>query len=33
MEQFGHDQVFRYLEVQKQATENSFTPTPTNDAQ
>jgi hypothetical protein len=30
MEQFGHDQVLRYLEVQKQATENSFTPTPTN---
>jgi hypothetical protein len=33
MEQFGHDQVLRYLEVQKQATENSFTPTPTNDDQ
>jgi hypothetical protein len=32
MEQFGHDQVLRYLEVQKQATENSFTPTPTNDS-
>ncbi|MDR3122292.1 MAG: flagellar filament outer layer protein FlaA [Treponema sp.] len=30
MEQFGHDQVLRYLESQKQATENSFTPTPTN---
>ncbi|MDR0597150.1 MAG: flagellar filament outer layer protein FlaA [Treponema sp.] len=28
MEQFGHDQVLRYLETQKQATENSFTPTP-----
>jgi hypothetical protein len=33
MEQFGHDQVLRYLEVQKQATENHFTPTPTNDDQ
>jgi hypothetical protein len=31
MEQFGHDQVLRYLEVQKQATENSFTPAPVND--
>jgi hypothetical protein len=30
MQQFGHDQVLRYLEVQKQATENSFTPTPTS---
>jgi hypothetical protein len=30
MEQFGHDQVLRYLESQKQATENSFTPTPVN---
>ncbi|AEF86862.1 flagellar filament outer layer protein (Sheath protein) [Treponema primitia ZAS-2] len=26
MEQFGHDQVLRYLDSQKQATENSFTP-------
>jgi hypothetical protein len=33
MEQFGHDQVLRYLEVQKQATESTFTPTPTNDDQ
>jgi hypothetical protein len=33
MEQFGHDQVLRYLETQKQATENEFTPTPTNDDQ
>jgi hypothetical protein len=31
MERFGEDQVLRYLEGQKQATENSFTPTPTND--
>jgi hypothetical protein len=30
MEQFGHDQVLRYLEAQKQATETEFTPTPTN---
>jgi hypothetical protein len=30
MERFGHDQVLRYLESQKQATENTFTPTPTN---
>jgi hypothetical protein len=28
MEQFGHDQVLRYLETQKQATETEFTPTP-----
>jgi hypothetical protein len=28
MNQFGHDQVLRYLETQKQATENEFTPTP-----
>jgi hypothetical protein len=33
MDQFGHDQVLRYLEVQKQATENTFTPTPTNNDQ
>jgi hypothetical protein len=33
MEQFGHDQVLRYLESQKQATENTFTPTPVNDDQ
>ncbi|MDR2631341.1 MAG: flagellar filament outer layer protein FlaA [Spirochaetaceae bacterium] len=30
MEQFGHQQVLRYLESQKQATESTFTPTPTN---
>jgi hypothetical protein len=30
MERFGQNQVLRYLESQKQATENSFTPTPTN---
>jgi hypothetical protein len=30
MEQFGHDQVLRYLESQKQATETEFTPTPVN---
>ncbi|MDR2759769.1 MAG: flagellar filament outer layer protein FlaA [Spirochaetaceae bacterium] len=30
MERFGHEQVLRYLESQKQATENTFTPTPTN---
>jgi hypothetical protein len=30
MERFGQNQVLRYLETQKQATENSFTPTPTN---
>jgi hypothetical protein len=30
MKQFGHDQVLRYLETQKQATENAFTPTPVN---
>jgi hypothetical protein len=29
MERFGQNQVLRYLESQKQATENSFTPTPT----
>jgi hypothetical protein len=32
MEQFGHDQVLRYLEIQKQATETSFTPTPVDNA-
>jgi hypothetical protein len=31
MERFGQNQVLRYLEQQKQATENSFTPTPTNE--
>jgi hypothetical protein len=31
MERFGQNQVLRYLESQKQATENSFTPTPTNE--
>jgi hypothetical protein len=30
MERFGHNQVLRYLESQKQATENVFTPTETN---
>jgi hypothetical protein len=30
MERFGQNQVLRYLDSQKQATENSFTPTPTN---
>ncbi|MDR2029656.1 MAG: flagellar filament outer layer protein FlaA [Treponema sp.] len=30
MQRFGHNQVLRYLESQKQATENAFTPTPTN---
>jgi hypothetical protein len=33
MERFGQNQVLRYLETQKQATEGSFTPTPTNDGQ
>jgi hypothetical protein len=33
MERFGHNQVLRYLDVQKQATENTFTPTPTTDQQ
>jgi hypothetical protein len=33
MEQFGQNQVLRYLESQKQATENSFTPTPTSSEQ
>ncbi|MDR3140039.1 MAG: flagellar filament outer layer protein FlaA [Treponema sp.] len=28
MRQFGHDQVLRYLESQKKAPQNSFTPTP-----
>ena len=31
MQQFGQQQVLRYLEVQKQATETQFTPTPAND--
>jgi hypothetical protein len=30
MERFGQNQVLRYLEQQKQATEGAFTPTPTN---
>jgi hypothetical protein len=30
MEQFGRNQVLRYLESQKQAPENTFTPTPVN---
>ncbi|MDR1565877.1 MAG: flagellar filament outer layer protein FlaA [Treponema sp.] len=29
MERFGHNQILRYLEAQKQATEGAFTPTPT----
>ncbi|GHV24867.1 flagellar filament outer layer protein [Spirochaetia bacterium] len=33
MEQFGQNQVLRYLESQKQATENSFTPASTADQQ
>jgi hypothetical protein len=33
MERFGQNQVLRYLEQQKQAPENTFTPTPTNDQQ
>jgi len=31
MERFGQNQVLRYLEQEKQATENTFTPTPTNE--
>jgi hypothetical protein len=31
MERFGQNQVLRYLESQKQATEGTFTPTPTNE--
>ena len=31
MERFGQNQVLRYLDVQKQATENTFTPSPTNE--
>jgi hypothetical protein len=31
MERFGQNQVLRYLDTQKQATENSFTPTATNE--
>ncbi|MDR0289932.1 MAG: flagellar filament outer layer protein FlaA [Treponema sp.] len=30
MERFGHNQVLRYLDAQRQATETQFTPTPTN---
>jgi hypothetical protein len=33
MERFGQNQVLRYLEQQKQATENTFTPTATSDQQ
>ncbi|GHV96110.1 flagellar filament outer layer protein [Spirochaetia bacterium] len=33
MERFGQNQVLRYLEQQKQATENTFQPTPTEDTQ
>ena len=32
MERFGHNQVLRYLDAQKQATETEFTPTETNDS-
>jgi hypothetical protein len=31
MERFGQNQVLRYLEKEKQATESTFTPSPTND--
>ncbi|MDR2478436.1 MAG: flagellar filament outer layer protein FlaA [Treponema sp.] len=31
MERFGQNQILRYLEQQKQATENSFTPTPADE--
>jgi hypothetical protein len=31
MERFGHNQVLRYLDLQRQATENEFTVTPTNE--
>jgi hypothetical protein len=31
MERFGQNQVLRYLESQKQASEGAFTPTPTNE--
>jgi hypothetical protein len=31
MERFGHNQILRYLEAQKQATEGAFTPTPANE--
>jgi hypothetical protein len=31
MNRFGNNQVLRYLETQKQATEHGFTPTPTNE--
>jgi hypothetical protein len=31
MQRFGNNQVLRYLESQKQATEHGFTPTPTNE--
>jgi hypothetical protein len=30
MEQFGQSQILRYIDQQKQATENSFTPSPSN---
>jgi hypothetical protein len=30
MERFGHNQILRYLDTQKQATEKEFTPTATN---
>ena len=33
MERFGQNQVLRYLDAQKQATENSFTPTSTGEQQ
>jgi hypothetical protein len=31
MERFGQNQVMRYIDLQKKATESQFTPTPTND--
>jgi hypothetical protein len=31
MERFGQNQIIRYLEAQKQATEETFTPTPANE--
>ena len=31
MERFGHNQILRYLDAQKQASENDFTPTAKND--
>jgi hypothetical protein len=33
MERFGQQQVIRYIDTSKQATESTFTPTPTNNGQ